>query len=77
MMPEQTLPVLLQSETLAPKRFDPRSTTPFLNKSVSEETRRAYQRAVADFFHFVGGKRPTALVPAVSNSCCFFKRPLR
>jgi site-specific recombinase XerD len=63
MMPEQTLPDLLQSEAIAPKRFDPRSVTPFVNKSVSEETRRAYRRAVADFFQFVGGKHPTEVVP--------------
>jgi integrase/recombinase XerD len=64
MMPEQSLPDLLQREAIAPKRFDPRSTTPFVNKSVSEETRRAYRRAVADFFQFVGGKHPTKVVPA-------------
>jgi len=64
MMPEQNLPDLLQRETIAPKRFDPRSATPFVNKSVSEETRRAYRRAVADFFQFVGGKHPTEVVPA-------------
>jgi transposase len=32
---------LQQREAVAPKRFDPRSATPFVNKSVSEETRRA------------------------------------
>jgi integrase/recombinase XerD len=64
LMPEQSLPDLPQRETLAPKRFDPRSATPFVNKSVSEETRRAYRRAVADFFQFVGSKHPTEVVPA-------------
>jgi integrase/recombinase XerD len=64
MMPEQNLPDLLQREAIAPKRFDPRSATPFVNKSVSEETRRAYRRTVADFFQFVGGKHPTEVVPA-------------
>jgi integrase/recombinase XerD len=62
--PDQRLAVLLQKEAIAPKRFDPRSATPFVNKSVSEETRRAYRRAVADFFQFVGGKHPTEVVPA-------------
>ena len=53
----------LQQNSLAPKRFDPRSATPFVNKSVSEETRRAYRRAVADFFQFVAGRHPTEVVP--------------
>jgi integrase/recombinase XerD len=63
MTPDQILPNLQQREALAAKRFDPRSATPFVNKSVSEETRRAYRRAVADFFQFVGGKHPTEVVP--------------
>jgi hypothetical protein len=50
MTPDQNLVDLQPRETIAPKRFDPRSATPFVNKSVSEETRRAYRRAVADFF---------------------------
>jgi site-specific recombinase XerD len=64
MMLEQNLPDLLQREAISSKRFDPRSATPFVNKSVSEETRRAYRRAVADFFLFIGGKHPTEVVPA-------------
>jgi integrase/recombinase XerD len=63
MMPDQSLPDLLQREAVAPKRFDPRSATPFVNKSVSEETRRAYRRTVADFFQFVGGKHLSEVVP--------------
>ena len=64
MTPEKNLPELLHREVVAPNRFDPRSATPFINKSVSEETRRAYRRAVADFFQLVGGKHPTEVVPA-------------
>src|SRR3954464_9556904 len=63
MTPEQNLPDLLRREAVAPRRFDPRSATPFVNKSVSEETRRAYRKAVADFFQFVGGKHPVDVVP--------------
>ncbi len=59
----QLLAFKAQEQSLAPKRFDPRLATPFVNKSVSEETRRAYRRAVADFFQFVGGKHPTEVVP--------------
>ncbi|HEX8650998.1 MAG TPA: tyrosine-type recombinase/integrase [Pyrinomonadaceae bacterium] len=62
-----TLDQLLASrpldQSLAPRRFDPRSATPFVNKSVSEETRRAYRRAVSDFFQFVAGKHPSEVVP--------------
>jgi site-specific recombinase XerD len=64
MTPDQSLRELTQSGAVTPKRFDPRSATPFVNKSISEETRRAYRRAVADFFLFVGGKHPTEVVPA-------------
>ena len=63
MMPEEMLPDLPGREVVAHRRFDPRSATPFVNKSVSEETRRAYRRAVADFFQFLGGKHPTEVVP--------------
>jgi integrase len=45
------------------RRFDPRSASPFVNKSVSEETRRAYRRAVSEFFQFAGMKHPTEVVP--------------
>ena len=44
-------------------KFDPRTAAPFVNKSISEETRRAYRRAVADFFQFAGGKHPTEVAP--------------
>jgi integrase/recombinase XerD len=64
MTPDQMLMDVLQEGVIAPKRFDPRLAAPFVNKSVSEETRRAYRRAVADFFHFVGGKHPAQVVPA-------------
>jgi integrase/recombinase XerD len=49
---------------IAPRKFDPRSAAPFVNKSVSEATRRAYSRAVADFFRFTQGKHPVEVVPA-------------
>jgi integrase/recombinase XerD len=62
--PDQTLPGLPQRKAIAQKRFDPRTASPFVNKSVSEETRRAYRRALADFFQFVAGKHPTEVVPA-------------
>jgi integrase/recombinase XerD len=63
MTPEQKLTHLAQRDALTPKRFDPHSASPFVNKSVSEETRRAYKRAVLDFFQFVGQKHPAEVVP--------------
>jgi integrase/recombinase XerD len=62
-MSDQNLLNILRSEAVVPKRFDPRLAAPFINKSVSEATRRAYRRAVADFFQFVGGLHPTEVVP--------------
>lgn len=63
MMPDKSLAYPPQREAIAAKRFDPRSAAPFVNRSVSEETRRAYRRAVADFFQFLGGKHPTEVAP--------------
>jgi integrase/recombinase XerD len=45
------------------KRFDPRSAAPFVNKSVSEQTRRAYGRALREFFQFKGMRHPSEIVP--------------
>jgi site-specific recombinase XerD len=45
------------------KRFDPKSAAPFVNKSVSEATRRAYGWAVREFFQFASMKHPSEVVP--------------
>jgi len=45
------------------RRFDPKSAAPFVNKSVSEATRRAYGRALREFFQAAGMKHPTEIVP--------------
>jgi integrase/recombinase XerD len=64
-LPDEPLkPEILAGRDISLKKFDPRSAAPFVNKSVSEATRRAYTRAVADFFGFVRGKHPTEVVPA-------------
>lgn len=64
-MPDEPLnPEILVGRDIALKKFDPRSASPFVNKSVSDATRRAYSRAVADFFGFVRNKHPTEVVPA-------------
>jgi integrase/recombinase XerD len=46
------------------RRFDPKSASTFVNKSVSEATRRAYGRALRDFFQSAGMKHPAEVVPA-------------
>lgn len=45
------------------RRFDPKSAAPFINKSISEATRRAYGRALREFFQFAGMKHPGEVVP--------------
>lgn len=46
------------------RRFEQRLALPFIHKSVSEETRAAYTRAIRDFFQFVGGVHPSEVTPA-------------
>jgi len=64
-LPTELLPTkILHGGDVVARKFDPRSAAPFVNRSVSEATRRAYTRAVADFFLFVRSKQPTEVVPA-------------
>lgn len=56
-------PEILRGGEAPARRFDPKSATPFVNKSVSEATRRAYSRAVRDFFQSAGMKHPAEVVP--------------
>ena len=51
-------------ESLQPLRFDPRLAAPFCEKSLSEETRRAYRRVIKEFFIFVKGVHPSEVTPA-------------
>jgi integrase/recombinase XerD len=60
---EALTPEILRGGEAPARRFDPQSAAPFVNKSVSEETRRAYRRAVSEFFQFAGMKHPTEVVP--------------
>ena len=46
-------------QAIVSRRFDHQLATGFYQKSVSDETRRAYRHAVADFFHFIRGIHPT------------------
>jgi integrase/recombinase XerC len=46
------------------RRFDLAQARPFIYKSVSEETRSAYTRAIKEFFQFVGQIHPRQVTPA-------------
>jgi integrase/recombinase XerD len=61
--PEALTPEIFPGGEVLQRRFDPGSAAPFVNKSVSEATRRAYSRAVREFFQFVSMKHPTQVVP--------------
>jgi site-specific recombinase XerD len=56
-------PEILRGAETPARRFDPKSAAPFVNKSVSEATRRAYGRALREFFQFVSMKHPSEVVP--------------
>ena len=51
-------------QSTAPSSFDLKLAQPFIYKSVSEETRAAYHRAIREFFQFVGGLHPARVTPA-------------
>jgi integrase/recombinase XerD len=50
----------LGSSTL---RYEERLAVPFIQKSLSEETRGAYRRGIRDFFLQAGGLHPTQVTP--------------
>ena len=64
MSTEALTPEILRSGEVSRRRFDPKSASPFVNKSVSEATRRAYSRCLKEFFQAVGMKHPAEVVPA-------------
>lgn len=43
--------------------LDSRTTSAFCERSVSEETRRAYRRVVKEFFRFIGQRHPSEITP--------------
>jgi integrase/recombinase XerD len=63
MSTEALSPEILRGGEAPARRFDLRSAAPFVNKSVSEATRRAYGRAVREFFQSTGMKHPSEVVP--------------
>nr|QEO74815.1 phage integrase family protein [uncultured bacterium] len=44
-------------------RFEERLAAPFIQKSLSEETREAYRRGIRDFFAQIGGLHPAQVTP--------------
>jgi integrase/recombinase XerD len=44
-------------------QFEERLAVPFIQKSLSEETRESYRRGITDFFAQVGGLHPTQVTP--------------
>jgi site-specific recombinase XerD len=61
---EALTPEILRGREAERRRFDPRVATPFVNKSVSEETRRAYRRTLTEFFTFAGMSHPSEITPS-------------
>ena len=45
------------------QQFDSRVASAFCERSVSEETRRAYRRVVREFFRFTGARHPAEITP--------------
>ena len=45
------------------QQFDHKLVEPFIYKSISEETRRTYRRAISDFFTFVNHMSPLKVTP--------------
>src|ERR1041384_3923366 len=64
-MPDQTIPQILSparaSEPSLARRFDTRMASEFIERSISEETRRAYRRVVREFFRFVDASHPVQI----------------
>jgi hypothetical protein len=56
---EALTPEIFRSGETPARRFDLKSAAPFVNKSVSEATRRAYSRALREFFQSAGMKHPS------------------
>ena len=64
--PEVISPQPSPTQSSSPPRgpFDLTLARPFIYKSVSEETRAAYTRAIREFFQFLGNLHPAEVTPA-------------
>lgn len=59
----QRVPTIEPPEQALSPQFDSRTTSAFCERSVSEETRRAYRRVVKEFFNFTGPRPPSQITP--------------
>jgi integrase/recombinase XerD len=59
----QILPPAEPTDHAMSRQFDSRVTAAFCERSVSEETRRAYRRVVREFFRFAGSLHPAEISP--------------
>jgi integrase/recombinase XerD len=62
--PQSSALSLQKAPALRPERLDPQLLVTFSERSVSEETRRAYRRVVREFFRFMGNRHPAEIIPA-------------
>lgn len=62
-MSEQTSDATVRSSDQVPVRFDGKLARPFIEKSLSAETRRAYARVIREFFRFVNDLHPSQVTP--------------
>ena len=53
--------IVVGSETAVSEKFNPKVIVPFFERSVSEETRRAYRRVTKEFFIFFRYKHPAEI----------------
>jgi site-specific recombinase XerD len=60
---QKSIPPSAQSLERPPERFDPLKATEFAERSTSEQTRRAYNRVVREFFSSIGNLGPTLVEP--------------
>lgn len=56
---DQNSLVTVESGVLAFEKFNPKLMIPFFERSVSEETRRAYRQVTKEFFTYLRSKHPT------------------
>ena len=53
--------IIVDSEITVSEKFNPKVIIPFFERSVSEETRRAYRRVTKEFFIFLRHKHPAEI----------------
>jgi site-specific recombinase XerD len=57
----QRMSIAKSPESFSSLKFDSRTTSAFCERSISEETRRAYRRVVKEFFLFIGSRHPSEI----------------